>query len=164
MSRAIDERTGRDPPSDPHRAAPVGYVAGEATAAVNYINTGDARPTTTPPRVSERGVGRPPDARPERGEPRLRGPHRPVRRGLVPVGRPARCRGARPWSRVTGAVRDQGVREIELGTTVGEVAAEAGARAAGIQAVVLGGYFGTWAPSATAWGLPLDPAVMKRPA
>ena len=40
--------------------APIGYVAGEASAAVHCINTGDARPITTPPRVSERGVrGRP---------------------------------------------------------------------------------------------------------
>ena len=38
----------------------MGYVAGEASAAVHYINSGDARPITTPPRVSERGVkGRP---------------------------------------------------------------------------------------------------------
>src|SRR5207245_1490257 len=40
--------------------APVGYVAGEESAAVNFINAGDARPTTTPPRPFERGVrGRP---------------------------------------------------------------------------------------------------------
>ncbi len=57
MSRAIEER--RRELSRPIRLvqAPISYVAGEASAAVNFINTGDARPTTTPPRVSERGVG-----------------------------------------------------------------------------------------------------------
>ena len=33
------------------------YVAGEATALVNFVNTGVAKPTFVPPRVSERGVG-----------------------------------------------------------------------------------------------------------
>ena len=57
MSRAIDER--RYEIGHPARVvlAPIGYVAGEATAAVNFINTGNALPTTTPPRMSERGVG-----------------------------------------------------------------------------------------------------------
>src|SRR2546423_6178923 len=41
--------------------APMAYVAGEESAAVHFIDTGDARPTTTPPRPFERGVrGRPP--------------------------------------------------------------------------------------------------------
>ena len=31
-------------------------MAGEASAVVHYINTGDPRPVTTPPRVSEAGV------------------------------------------------------------------------------------------------------------
>src|SRR5207237_10019398 len=37
--------------------APPGYVSGEETAAVHYLNRGVARPTTTPPRPFERGVG-----------------------------------------------------------------------------------------------------------
>src|SRR5438132_13405376 len=37
--------------------APAGYVSGEESAAVHYVNAGDARPTTTPPRPFERGVG-----------------------------------------------------------------------------------------------------------
>ena len=37
--------------------APIGYIAGEASAAVHCVNDGDARPTTTPPRMSEKGVG-----------------------------------------------------------------------------------------------------------
>src|SRR6202521_3657119 len=38
-------------------AAPGGYVSGEESAAVHFVNEGDARPTTTPPRPFERGVG-----------------------------------------------------------------------------------------------------------
>src|SRR6058998_1941306 len=37
--------------------APRGYVAGEESAAVHFVNAGDARPTVTPPRPYERGVG-----------------------------------------------------------------------------------------------------------
>jgi len=53
------------------------------------------------------------------------------------------------------------VREIELGTTVGELALAAGGTRAGTGAVVLGGYFGTWATVAEAWDLPLDPVAMR---
>ena len=38
-------------------AAPARYVAGEESAAVHYIDTGDARPTSVPPRPYERGIG-----------------------------------------------------------------------------------------------------------
>jgi NADH:ubiquinone oxidoreductase subunit F (NADH-binding) len=160
MTRAVDER--RDEIRRPARivTAPVGYVAGEATAAVHYLNSGDARPTTTPPRMSERGVG----GRPTLvqnveslayaaliarfGEHWYRSAGRLMTRGTALV-------------TVSGAVRDQGVREIELGTTVGEVATQAGGREEGSRAVILGGYFGTWASTSDVWGLPLDPAVME---
>ena len=40
--------------------APAGYVSGEESAAVHFVDAGDARPTPTPPRPFERGVrGRP---------------------------------------------------------------------------------------------------------
>ena len=140
--------------------APIGYVAGEATAVVNYINRKDARPTTTPPRVSERGV---------RGRPTLvQNVESLAYAALI-------ARFGEDWYRsagrfesrgtglvtISGAAPDAGVREIELGTTVGEVAAAAGARLEWTGAVVLGGYFGTWASAADAWGLPLDPVVMR---
>jgi NADH:ubiquinone oxidoreductase subunit F (NADH-binding) len=62
---------------------------------------------------------------------------------------------------VSGAARRPGVMEVELGTTIGEIAAAAGTTAPRVQAVVLGGYFGTWARVGDAWRLPLDPDVMK---
>ena len=160
MARAIDERR-----SDVRHLmrlvpAPVGYVAGEASAAVHYINSADARPTTTPPRMSEQGVaGRPTLVQNVEslayaaliarfGDAWYRSTGRLESRGTALV-------------TVTGAVREQGVREIELGMTLGDVVAAAGGLTGGIQAVVLGGYFGTWARSRDAWNLPLDPVEMR---
>jgi NADH:ubiquinone oxidoreductase subunit F (NADH-binding) len=159
MAGAIDERRAELGRRARLVRAPIGYVAGEASAVVHYLNSGDARPTTTPPRVSERGVHGGPTlvqnveslayaaliAR--FGEHWYRSAGRYRSRGTALV-------------TITGAARHQGVREIELGTTVGELAAEAGAPPSRIRAVVLGGYFGTWAPVHEAWDLPLDPEIM----
>ena len=54
-----------------------------------------------------------------------------------------------------------GVREIQIGATVAEVAADAGAPRDRTRAVLLGGFFGGWAGTDEAWDLPLDPAVMR---
>jgi NADH:ubiquinone oxidoreductase subunit F (NADH-binding) len=161
MQAALDERHGELRQAVSIVTAPVGYVAGEASAAVHYINSGDARPTTTPPRVSQRGVG---------GRPTLvQNVESLAYAALIARFGAAWYRSAgRLESRgtalvtVSGAVLEEGVREIELGTTVGEVADAAGARRAAIGAVVLGGFFGSWTPAEEAWDLPLDPAVMRR--
>jgi NADH:ubiquinone oxidoreductase subunit F (NADH-binding) len=159
MTRAIEER---DEPRHPIRLvqAPIGYVAGEATAVVNFIDTGNALPTTTPPRVSERGVGRAPTL--------VQNVESLAYAALI-----ARFgdrwyrsagRGETPGTglvTISGPDVEQGVREIEFGTTVAEVAGDIGARGAGIQAVIVGGYFGTWGRVGDMWHLPLDPAVMR---
>ena len=160
IAAALDERWGEHRCPTRIVSAPIGYVAGEASAAVHFIDTGDARPTTTPPRVSERGVG---------GAPTLVQNveslayaaliARSGERWYRSVGRYATCGTA--LVTVTGAVPEPGVREIEFGTTIGEVATAAGARADAIGAVVVGGYFGTWARVEDAWNLPLDPTVMQ---
>ena len=49
MRRALHEREARIQRRLRLVTAPIGYVAGEASAAVHFINAGDARPTTTPP-------------------------------------------------------------------------------------------------------------------
>jgi NADH:ubiquinone oxidoreductase subunit F (NADH-binding) len=140
--------------------APVSYVAGEASAAVHFIDSGDARPTTTPPRTSVRGV---------RGRPTLVQNVESLAYAAL-IGRfgaawyrsAGRSGGAgTALITLTGACEAEGVREIELGTTLGEVAVAAGASPAHVRAVILGGYFGTWAPVDAAWDLPLDPAVMR---
>ena len=160
MRQAIDQRRHEIGRPVELVTAPVGYVAGEATAAVHYVNDGDARPMTTPPRVSERGVAGLPTlvqnveslayaaliAR--FGEPWYRSAGRAASRGTALI-------------TMSGAARHRGVREIEIGTTVGELAEAVGARASGTQAVLLGGYFGTWAVAQDVWGLPLDPGLMR---
>jgi NADH:ubiquinone oxidoreductase subunit F (NADH-binding) len=64
---------------------------------------------------------------------------------------------------ITGAPAG-GVREIELGTTIEELAAESRVARGDIQAVLLGGYFGGWTEASQAWDMALDPAEMRRSA
>jgi NADH:ubiquinone oxidoreductase subunit F (NADH-binding) len=63
---------------------------------------------------------------------------------------------------VSGSDHD-GVREIEIGTTVGELAEETGAGrgADDLQAVLLGGYFGGWLATDRGWNVPLDPITLR---
>lgn len=160
MGRAVEERAREIARPIRIVEAPIGYVSGEASAAVHYINIGDARPTTSPPRTSESGV---------RGRPTL------VQNveSLAYAALIARYGDA--WYRsvgqaetpgtalitVGGAAEKSGVCEIELGLTIGEVADLTGATRSGTRAVLLGGYFGSWAGVRESWDLPLDPAVMR---
>ncbi len=141
--------------------APSTYVAGEESAAVHFVNAADARPTTTPPRPFERGI----DGRPtlvqnveslahvaliaRQGDAWYRERGRAITPGTALV-------------TVSGADRN-GVREIEIGTTVGELAFDAGAGRGpdDRQAVLLGGYFGGWLPADRGWDLPLDPVTLR---
>ena len=141
-------------------AAPGGYVSGEESAAVHFVNEGDARPTTTPPRPFERGVGGRPTlvqnveslalaaliAR--RGHAWYQGLGHGQARGLGLV-------------TVSGAVNHAGVREVEFGSTLGDAAAAAGGVKGEAGAVLLGGYFGGWADVDEQWGLPLDGHSMR---
>ncbi len=164
LERAIDERAAGESrwlarvPIELIDAPPT-YVAGEESAAVHYIEAGDARPTTVPPRPFDRGV----DGRPTLvqnvetlahvaliarfGDGWYRELGSGVTRGsaLVTVG---------------GGVSHPGVIEIAMGTSVREVAASAGT-ADGIGAVLLGGYFGGWLRAHEAWDLPLDPVMLR---
>lgn len=141
--------------------APPTYVAGEASAVVHCINEGDARPTTTPPRVSVQGVG---------GRPTL------VQNVETLAHVALIARFGADWYRSLGRGPTKGtalvtisgptaaptVDEIEMGTTLGELAVSHGASLADTRAVVFGGYFGTWSSASAAWDLPLDPALLDR--
>jgi NADH:ubiquinone oxidoreductase subunit F (NADH-binding) len=59
---------------------------------------------------------------------------------------------------VAGAVRQPGVFEIAIGTPVGDILGLAGGPARPLQALLLGGYFGTWAGAAAAGPLPFSAA------
>jgi NADH:ubiquinone oxidoreductase subunit F (NADH-binding) len=128
--------------------APHQYVASEASALVNWLGGGEAKPTTTPPRTAERGV---------RGLPTLVDNIETLAH-LALIARYGsdwfRSRGT-PESPGTmlvtlaGAVAAPGVYEVEPGSALPEILALGGA-ARGAQAVLVGGYFGTWLPMAHA--------------
>jgi NADH:ubiquinone oxidoreductase subunit F (NADH-binding) len=138
--------------------APAGYVSGEESAAVHFVNAGDARPTTTPPRPFDQGVG---------GRPTLVQNVESLtlaaliaRRGRHWYNDQGR-RGGIGLITVSGAVNHAGVQEIGFGSTLGDVAAAAGGVRGDAQAVLLGGYFGGWADLEEQWGLPLEPRSMR---
>ena len=124
-------------------APPERFIVGEESALVHWLNGGPARPTLTPPRPSERGVG---------GRPTLL----QNVETLAHIGLIARhgadwfCglgTDAEPGSMlvtVGGAVRSPGVHEIEIGTPIRDVLALGGGPVDGVAGVLVGGYFGTW--------------------
>jgi len=159
LGRAIAERPASHDPIPWVVEAPVGYVAGESSAVVHYLETQDARPTTVPPRPHERGV---------RGQPTLIQNVESLaaaaligRRGDAWFARAGRDRTpGTALVTITGPVRGTGVREIEYGTTLRELVADAGGLTAATDAVLIGGYFGGWSATADLWDAPLDPASL----
>jgi NADH:ubiquinone oxidoreductase subunit F (NADH-binding) len=139
-------------------SAPAGYVSGEESAAVHFVNAGDARPTTTPPRPFDRGVG---------GRPTLVQNVESLALAALIARRGQewyKDRGRRSGTgliTVSGAVNHAGVQEIDFGATLGDVAGAAGGLRGEAQAVLLGGYFGGWADVDEQWGLPMDPGSMR---
>ncbi|MEA5360103.1 NADH-ubiquinone oxidoreductase-F iron-sulfur binding region domain-containing protein [Amycolatopsis sp., V23-08] len=135
VAAALAERDDRVPV----RVAeiPRRYVASEESALVHYLTSGDARPLGKQPRPAERGVrGRPTlvdnvDTLAQLALVVLLGPHhyRAARTDLVTV---------------TGAVRRPGVVSVRPGASLAEVLAAAGGGTEPVQAVLVGGYGGTW--------------------
>jgi NADH:ubiquinone oxidoreductase subunit F (NADH-binding) len=153
LRRALAERPGGEPKVQLH-TVPARYVASEESALVQFLNGGEAKPTFTPPRPFERGVGR-----------------RPTLvynvETLAHVALIAR-RGA-DWFRsvgdsdepgtllitVTGSAGARTVVEVPTGTRIGEVLAATGTDLNDCSAVLVGGYFGTWMTAEQASHLPL---------
>jgi NADH:ubiquinone oxidoreductase subunit F (NADH-binding) len=140
-------------------SAPARYVAGEESAAVNCVTTGVALPTTTPPRPYQRGV----DGRPtlvqnvetlahvaligRRGDAWFRGLGHGNSPGTIMI--TVSAHGARR------------VVEVPQGSTVAAAVSAAGYPAAGVDSVLLGGFFGRWLAADDAWTLPLDAAGLR---
>ena len=148
--RSMGDALAQRPASLPVRivAAPDRYVAGEESAAVHFVNDADARPTVVPPRPYERGVG---------GAPTL------VQNveSLAYAALIARSTGAGlGLVTVAGGVLP-GVREIQLGTSVGEIIGLRRDQGQGARAVLLGGYFGRWVAADEAWDLPFEQASLR---
>jgi NADH:ubiquinone oxidoreductase subunit F (NADH-binding) len=141
-------------------AIPGRYTSSEQSAIVHFINGGVAKPTFAPPAVHERGVG----GRPTMvsnvetlahvaliarfGDHWFRGVGLPYAPGTTLV-------------TVSGAVARPGVYEVELGTPIGEILLLAGGPTERPQAVLVGGYFGTWLPAETAWPVPLSHPTLR---
>lgn len=140
-------------------AAPAGYVSGEETAAVHFVNDGDARPTSLPPRPFERGV----DGRPTLVQNVESLAHAALIARLGDAwyretGR-SETRGTALMT-ISGAPRS-GVVEVELGVTIGDIATLGETPVDG-RPVLLGGYFGGWVAGNAAWTMPLDPVELRR--
>jgi NADH:ubiquinone oxidoreductase subunit F (NADH-binding) len=131
------------------------YVASEQTAIVQYINGGPGLPTFSPQRTHERGVGGRPTA--------VNNVETLAHIALI-------ARYGDAWFRetgtpsspgttlvtVSGEITAPGVYEVELGTPIGDVLMLAGGPTERPQAILVGGYFGTWLPPEVAWPTPLS--------
>ncbi|MGH2908572.1 MAG: NADH-ubiquinone oxidoreductase-F iron-sulfur binding region domain-containing protein, partial [Solirubrobacteraceae bacterium] len=124
-------------------AGPGGYVTGEETAVLHYIGRGIAKPTLVPPRPYERGL----DGRPTL----VQNPETLAQLALI-------ARFGSRWFRelgsdadpgsvlvtISGAVHNPGVYELAFGTAMADLLAAAGDPSEPLQALLVGGYFGTW--------------------
>jgi len=136
------------------RGIPGRYVSSEQSAIVQYLNGGPAVPTFSPPRTHERGVdGRPTLVNNAETLAHIALIARYGDRWFRSAGVP-RAAGTTLVT-VDGAVGRPGVYEVELGTPIGEILLDAGGLTERPQAILTGGYFGTWLPAEQAWHLPL---------
>jgi len=145
LDAALAERRGAGLDRVPVRVAeaPHHYVSGEESALVNWLNGGEAKPTFVPPRPFERGV---------RGRPTLVDNVETLAHlALVARFGAAWFRGvgtdADPGSTLvtlSGAVRSPGVYEVAAGPSIAAIIEGAGGSIDQVEAVLVGGYFGTW--------------------
>jgi NADH:ubiquinone oxidoreductase subunit F (NADH-binding) len=160
VQRAVQERAAVERVRLSVVSAPYGYVSGEATAAVHFVNSGIALPTSIPPRPHERGI----DGRPTlvQNVETLAHVALIARRGAAWF----RSLGVGEASGTTlvtvgGAVPQTILIEVPQGSTIAEAVNAAGGLTADADAVLLGGYFGGWVESTKAWGLPLDAETLR---
>jgi NADH:ubiquinone oxidoreductase subunit F (NADH-binding) len=154
------QRSALDPVPIIVHALPRHYIASEETALIRWLNGGEAKPVLAPPRPHERGVRRLPTL--------VDNVETLAHIALIARYGPAWFRRAgRPDApgtmlvTISGDVAYPGVREIELGTAVGDVLARCGA-AQGISAVLVGGYFGSWHEAGGIAGTPMGGGELGR--
>ncbi len=149
VSAALAERRARRLDCVRVRLAtvPSGFVSGEETAVVAWLNGKPPKPTLTPPRPFERGV----DGRPTLVQNVETLAHLALVARYGPDWFRTLGTKAEPGSILVtlgGAVRRPGVYEIARGTPLSDVVAGAGGKTADVAAYLVGGYFGTWANAA----------------
>jgi NADH:ubiquinone oxidoreductase subunit F (NADH-binding) len=159
---AIAERARRgvDPVAIRLERAPSRYLSGEESALVSWLNGGDARPQSVPPRPFEKGVG---------GKPTLvQNVETLAHIGLI-------ARFGPEWFRAlgtaespgtalitcAGAFEHAGVYEVPFGIALGDMFRATGTDPGAVQAVLIGGYFGTWLAAGEMGTLNLDGASLR---
>jgi len=160
VARALAERPREAGIAVQASAVPDRFVAGEETALVQFLNGGPALPTFTPPRPYERGVGGAPTV--------MLNVETLAHLALIARFGAAWFRAAgtpeEPGSAlvtISGAVREPGVYEIELGSPFAQLLSQAGADGSA-QAYLVGGYFGTWVKAADVRRAALSNASLAR--
>ena len=157
IQQALKERGRAGRPEPPIRVVRTAhrYIAGESSAVVNRVSGGPSKPKFNLRRSSESGV----DDRPtliQNAE------------TLAHVATIARY--GSDWFRNLGTeqspgtslmtfcgnVKNPGVYEVNLGARLGSVLEAIGGTATPAGGALIGGYFGTWLPSAALPSLPLD--------
>ncbi len=156
-SRALEERSqlAGSWPRIVLRATPAGYLVGQESALVSYLNDGPAKPTFTPPMPFERGVRRRPTL--------LNNAETLAHVALIARHGPRWFRAlgldAQPGSTLvtlSGPLAYPGVYEVEHGASISSLIEAAGGLRARVRAALLGGYAGTWIDSRELSGLALS--------
>ncbi len=161
LAQAVAERAraGLDRvPVEIHATAD-GYLAGQESALISALNGNAPLPTFVPPRPAERGAHRRPTL--VLNVETLAHIALIARFGsewFAAAGTPGAPGSA--LVTVTGAVQRPGVREIPLGTPLGDVLHRCGLIQPA-QAVLTGGYFGTWLPLPAALTVPVSDEGMR---
>lgn len=134
--------------------APGGYVTGEESAVIHYLNAGQPKPTFVPPRPYQRGYRRRPTF--------ISNAETIAQLALI-------ARHGDHWFRevgtdadpgsalvtISGAVAAPGVYELAFGIPMRDLLASAGGATEPLRALLVGGYFGTWVDASRAMGLRL---------
>jgi NADH:ubiquinone oxidoreductase subunit F (NADH-binding) len=162
MRLALRERpdVGRRMAQPRIMAIPSGYVTGQETAIVNFVNNGVPRPVTQPPRISERGLARRPTL--------MSNAETLAHVALI-------ARHGADWFReigpedepgsflvtLSGSVRAPGVYEIEYGSPLGSLIDAADGLAEPVRAFLFGGYAGGWVDGPAATTLHLSGGALR---
>jgi NADH:ubiquinone oxidoreductase subunit F (NADH-binding) len=162
MSDALENRRASGIDELPVRivSAPARFVAGEESAVVSRIDGGPAQPRKKPPRVFESGVGGRPTL--VQNVETLAHTALIARHGAAWFGGVGT--GQEPGTMlftVSGAVREPQVVEAGIGTPLRDLIAQAGGFVGRPQAILFGGYHGTWQPAAAAIDLAVCNEVLR---
>ncbi len=136
------------------------FVAGEASAVVHFLERGVALPRYSTHRLSERGL---------HGRPTL------VQNVETLAHLALIARHGAAWYRsvgtpdepgttlvtLLGALERPGVYEVALGAPLAQVLERAGGASRPLQALLVGGYFGTWVPAKEALATTFDSAALR---